>query len=192
MSSGDVIIVSCTLSLTIVVCVVWYCWHDEARAIDDVRFGRWMRDMEFLGRWSWFRIGNVTWGGFSHRHIPGVVCCVLNPTLDYTGKPREAEECVIVITDDIARSARSLLLGRLDGKPFPRGCTWVALHRRMGDANPLAATLARDFHADEVLSVVHGRVRHIERPLESASTGDVHVHPTTTVVPRQRALPQVM
>lgn len=186
MSSSDLIVVLCSLLLIIVGWIVWFCWRDESRAADDVRFGRWMRDLEFLGRWSWFRIGKTTWGGFSCRHIPGVVCCVLNPVLDYTGKPREAEECVIVITDDIARSARSLLLGRLDGEPFPRGYTWVALHRRMGNPNPLAAALAQDFRANEVLAVFHGRVRRIDRPLESATTGNVRVHPTTTVVPRRQ------
>lgn len=186
MGAGDLIVVLCSVALVSVSVIVWFCWRDESRASDDVRFGRWMRDLEFLSRWSWVRIGRFTWGGFSRRHVPGVVCCVLNPTLDYTGQPRAAEECVVVITDDLARSARDLLLGRLDGEAFPRGCAWVALHRRMGDPNPLAANLVQDFDAHEVLSVFKGRVRFIDKPLATATTGQVHAHPTTTVVPRQQ------
>lgn len=163
---------------------MWGSWVSDT-CERDAREGAWMRDASFTARWT-----APACGGFSRMRFPGVVCVAVQPHLDGRGRPTSCAECVTVISDDCTRSLRDLLDGKLDGEPFAPGSSFVMLCRRVGDARPLAAHVARGLGADEIL-IVHGRTRtRIPVPEVPAATSAVAVHgaarPTSGVVTTRR------
>lgn len=185
MVMGEAIAVISTVGLVGAIGLFLWCSWSSSRCEHDARIGTWMTDTSFAARWQ-----VPFWCGWSAMRFPGVVCIVAGATLDGRGTPTAADDCIVVMTDDCAGTARDALAGRVDGEPFAPGSAYLSINRRVGDARPLATRLAVTYGAREVLVVSRRRVHAIPVPHDPAPTGEVNVHgaarPTTNVMTTRR------